>query len=300
LIWSREEDMRHDFYRPAAAVKLTAGIGADDLPVAIRFDSACESLLLYSAGGAFKAGAKPVDPTAVGEIPRHYKVPSLLSVVNTIDIGVPVAYWRSVAQSQNCFAYECFIDELAHAANSDPLRFRRSLLAPDGRERRGLDEAITRSGWNDAAPAGHFRGLALVHANGSVVVHVVELSLAEEHKVKLHRITTVVDCGVAINPRNIRAQMEGGIVYGLSAAFYGEITIKDGAVEQSNFHDYRLIHLADTPRIDVSILESGEKPGGVGEEAVGPVAPAVVNALFAATGRRIRELPLSKAGFTLA
>ncbi|HWX28807.1 MAG TPA: molybdopterin cofactor-binding domain-containing protein, partial [Steroidobacteraceae bacterium] len=171
---------------------------------------------------------------------------------------------------------------------------------PDGRERRGLDEAITRSGWNDAAPAGHFRGLALVHANGSVVVHVVELSVADEHKVKLHRITTVVDCGVAVNPRNIRAQMEGGIVYGLSAAFYGEITIKDGAVEQSNFHDYRLIRLADTPRIDVSILESGEKPGGVGEEAVGPVAPAVVNALFAATGHRIRQLPLSKAGYTLA
>ena len=300
LIWSREEDMRHDFYRPAAAVKLTAGIGADGLPVALRFDSACESLLLYSAGGAFKASAKPADPTAVGEIPRHYQIPSLLSVVNTIDIGVPVAYWRSVAQSQNCFAYECFVDELAHAAKSDPLQFRRRLLAPDGRERRGLDEAITRSGWNDAAPAGHFRGLALVHANGSVVVHVVELSVVDEHKVKLHRITTVVDCGVAVNPRNIRAQMEGGIVYGLSAAFYGEITIKDGAVEQSNFHDYRLIRLADTPRIDVSILESGEKPGGVGEEAVGPVAPAVVNALFAATGHRIRQLPLSKAGYTLA
>jgi isoquinoline 1-oxidoreductase subunit beta len=300
LIWSREEDMRHDFYRPAAAVKLTAGIGADGLPVAIRFDSACESLLVYSAGGAFKAAAKPVDPTAVGEIPRHYKIPSLLSVVNTIDIGVPVAFWRSVAASQNCFAYECFIDELAHAAKSDPLRFRRSLLAPDGRERRGLDEAIARSGWNDSAPPGHFRGLALVHANGSVVVHVVELSLADEYKVKLHRITTVVDCGVAINPRNIRAQMEGGIVFGLAATFHGEITIKDGAVEQSNFHDYRLIRMADMPRIDVSILESGEKPGGVGEEAVGPIAPAVVNALFAATGRRIRQLPLSKAGFTLA
>ena len=300
LIWSREEDMRHDFYRPAAAVKLTAGIGADGLPVAIRFDSACESLLVYSGGGASKAAAKPVDPTAVGELPSYYKIPSLLSVVNTIDIGVPVGFWRSVAASQNCFAYECFVDELAHAAKNDPVAYRRSLLAPDGRERRGLDEAIARSGWNDVAPAGHFRGLALVHANGSVVVHVVELSLADEHKVKLHRITTVVDCGVAVNPRNIRAQMEGGIVFGLSATFYGEITIKDGAVEQSNFHDYRLIRLADMPKIDVSILESGESPGGVGEEAVGPVAPAIVNALFAATGRRIRELPFSKAGFTLA
>jgi isoquinoline 1-oxidoreductase beta subunit len=129
---------------------------------------------------------------------------------------------------------------------------------------------------------------------------VVELSLTDGHKVKLHRVTTVIDCGVAVNPRNIRAQMEGGIVFGLSAAFYGEITIKDGAVEQSNFHDYRLIHLADMPKIDIIILESGEKPGGVGEEAVGPVAPAVVNALFAATGRRIRQLPLSKAGFSLA
>jgi len=300
LIWSREEDMRHDFYRPAAAVKLSAGIGVDGLPVAIRFDSACESLLVYSGGGASKANAKPVDPTAVGELPRHYKIPSLLAAVNTIDIGVPVGYWRSVAASQNCFAFECFIDELAHAASSDPLGYRRKLLNSDGRERRALDEAIVRSGWNDAAPAGHFRGLALVHANGSIAVHVVELSLADEHKVKLHRITTVVDCGVAVNPRNIRAQMEGGIVFGLSAAFYGEITIKDGAVEQSNFHDYRLIQLAQMPKIEVTILESGDKPGGVGEEAVGPVAPAVVNALFAATGRRIRQLPLSKAGFTLA
>jgi isoquinoline 1-oxidoreductase beta subunit len=300
LIWSREEDMRHDFYRPAVAVKLKAGIGADGLPVALRFDSACESLLVYSEGGASKAHAKPVDPTAVGEMPRHYKIPSLLAAVTTIDIGVPVGYWRSVAASQNCFACECFIDELAHAAKSDPLSYRRTLLAADSRERRALDEAITRSGWNDAAPAVHFRGLALVHANGSVVAHVVELSLADGHKVKLHRVTAVIDCGVAVNPRNIRAQTEGGIVFGLSAAFYGEITIKDGAVEQSNFHDYRLIRLADMPKIDIIILESGEKPGGVGEEAVGPVAPAVVNALFAATGRRIRQLPLSKAGFSLA
>jgi isoquinoline 1-oxidoreductase subunit beta len=300
LIWSREEDMRHDFYRPAAAVRLSAGIGADGLPVAIRFDFACESLLVYSGGGASKANSKPVDPTAVGELPRHYKIPSLLPVVNTIDIGVPVGFWRSVASSQNCFAYECFVDELAHAANRDPAGYRRSLLAPDSRERRVLDEAIARSGWNDAAPAGNFRGLALIHANGSVVVHVVELSIADQRKVKLHRITTVVDCGVAINPRNIRAQMEGGVVFGLSATFYGEITIKDGAVEQSNFHDYPLVRLADVPMIDVSILESGERPGGVGEEAVGPVAPAVVNALFAATGRRITQMPLSKAGFTLA
>jgi len=300
MVWSREEDMRHDFYRPAAAVKLRAGIGADGLPVAVRFDSACESLFVYSGGGASKASAKPADPTAVGQLPRHYKIPSLLPVVNTIDIGVPVGYWRSVAASQNCFAFECFIDELAEAATSDPLSYRRSLLAPESRERRVLDEAIARSGWNDRAPAGRFRGLALVHANGSAVVHVVELSLADEYKVKLHRITTVVDCGVAVNPRNIRAQMEGGIVFGLSAAFYGEITIKDGAVEQSNFNDYRLIQLAQMPKIDVIILESGDKPGGVGEEAVGPVAPAVANALFAATGRRIRQLPLSKAGFSLA
>jgi isoquinoline 1-oxidoreductase beta subunit len=300
LIWSREEDMRHDFYRPAAAVKLTAGIGADGLPVAVRFDSACESLLVYSGGGASKAAAKPVDPTAVGELPRHYKIPSLLSVVNTIDIGVPVGFWRSVASSQNCFAYECFVDELAYAANSDPVNYRRSLLAPDSRERQVLDAAIARSSWNDVAPAGHSRGLALIHANGSVVVHVVELSVADEHKVKLHRITTVIDCGVAVNPRNIRAQMEGGIVFGLSAAFYGEITIKDGAVEQSNFHDYPLVRLVNTPTIEVHILESGERPGGVGEEAVGPIAPAVVNALFVASGRRIRQLPLSKAGFTLA
>jgi len=297
LIWSREEDIRHDFYRPAAAVKLTAGVGDDGLPLALRFASSCESLLHYSGGGASKAASKPVDPSAIGESPSYYQIPAVVLAANTIDIGVPVGYWRSVAASQNTFAYESFIDELAHLAKIDPVAYRRSLLIKDGRERRALDVAIERSGWNEPLTRGRSRGVALVRANRSVVVHVVELSVENSGEVNIHRITTAVDCGIAVNPRNIRAQIEGGIAFGLSAAFFGEITIRDGAVEQSNFHDYRLITLANMPPVDVIILESDEKPGGVGEEAVSPIAPAVANALFAATGKRIRSLPFSKAGF---
>jgi isoquinoline 1-oxidoreductase subunit beta len=300
LIWSREEDMRHGYYRPAAAVRLAAGIGADGMPVALRFDSACESLFEYSGGGQYKNFAKPVDRSAIGEPPNYYSFPAILYRVSTMEAGVPVGYWRSVAASQNAFAYETFIDELARHAGIDPVAYRRKLLPEGSRERRALDAAVEHAGWQHAPTAGRHRGMALVRANRSVVVHVVELSVDREQRVKIHKVTTAIDCGVAVNPRNIRAQMEGGIAFGLSAAFHGKITLRDGAVEQSNFHDYALIRLADMPAVDVVILEGNEQPGGVGEEAVGPVTPAVANALFAATGKRITSLPLGDAGFTLA
>ena len=299
LIWSREEDMQHDFYRPAAAVRLRAGIGSDGWPVGLRCDSACESLLYYSNGGN-RAAALPVDRTAVGELPSYYSLGPILFAVTTLDVGVPVGYWRSVAASQNVFAYESFFDELAHTARMDAAAWRRHLLPEGSRERRVLDAVLECAKWSTPPRSGRFRGLALARANGTVVAHVVELSVTGNRAIHLHRVSTVVECGIAVNPNSVRAQVEGSIGFALSAAMYGEITVRNGAVEQSNFHDYRPIRLSEMPPVEIVVLPSREPPGGVGEEAVGPFAPALVNALFAATGEPIRDLPLARAGFTLA
>jgi isoquinoline 1-oxidoreductase beta subunit len=299
LLWSREEDMRHDFYRPAAAVRLTAGIGASGRPVALRFDSACESLLHYSGGGNRRA-ALPVDRSALGTPPSFYSIGPMLLTVKTMDVGVPVGYWRSVAASQNVFAYESFFDELAHLAGIDPAEWRRQLIPEGSRARGVLDAVLERSNWHQPTAAGRHRGLALVHVNGSFVAHVIEVSVKDGTAIKIHQVTTALDCGIAINPDSVRAQIEGSVGFALSATMYGEITVENGAVIQSNFDTYRPIRLPEMPPVDVMILNSAEAPGGVGEEAVGPFAPALVNALFAATGRRIRELPLAKAGYLLA
>jgi len=299
LIWSREEDMQHDFYRPAAAIRLRAGIAADGRPVGLRCDSACESLLYYSNGGN-RPAALPVDPTAVGELPSYYSLGPVVFAVTTVDVGVPVGYWRSVAASQNVFAYESFFDELAHSAGVDPASWRRRLLPDGGRERRVLETVLERAQWFKPTAAGRFRGLALARANGTVAAHVVELSVTDQRAIHLHRVSTAIDCGVAVNPNSIRAQIEGSVGFALSAAMYGEITLRDGRVEQSNFHDYRPIRFPEMPPVDIAILHSREQPGGVGEETVGPFAPALANALFAATGKRIRDLPLARAGFALA
>ncbi|MES2130257.1 MAG: molybdopterin cofactor-binding domain-containing protein [Pseudomonadota bacterium] len=296
LVWSREEDMKHDFFRPAVAMRLRANVDARGLPAALCIDSAGESLLQYSRMGADYEYARPVDSSALSRPPAYYNIPAVLARVNIVDAGVPVGYWRSVASSHNGFALESFVDELALAAGVDPLAYRRSMLGEGGRERKVLDAAVACAG---QPGAGQQRGVALVAANGSVVAIVADLSV-KGTAVKLHRISCAIDCGTVINPGSVRAQMEGGIAFALSATFYGEITLKDGAVEQSNFHDYRLLSLADLPPLEIVLVESSAAPGGAGEEAVGPVAPAIANALFAATGKRIRDLPLSRAGFTLA
>jgi isoquinoline 1-oxidoreductase beta subunit len=263
-------------------------------------DSASDTLFSYSRFGADKQYAKPFDRSAVGVLfTRYYGLPGFAHRTNTIDAGVPLGYWRSVAASQNIFATESFMDELALRANADALDYRRSLMKPGSRERAVLDRLEDSSGWRAAPQPGRHRGMAFTWANGTYIGQVVELSVDAESRVKLHRVTTVLDCGITVNPRNVRGQMEGGIIFALTAAFYGEITIRDGAVEQSNFTDYKLLSLAETPEMKVVIVDSSEAPGGVGEEAVGPLAPALANALFAATGKRFTELPLSKAGLTL-
>ncbi|MTW10263.1 molybdopterin-dependent oxidoreductase [Pseudoduganella eburnea] len=300
FLWSREEDMRHGYHRPAAVLRLRAGFDAAGALVAVRMDSACDTLLQYSRLGDFKDRPRPFDFSAVGVLPtRCYGLPGFALHTHTIDAGVPLGYWRSVAASQNDFAIESFMDELALQARQDPFDYRRSLMKPGSRERALLDQLEARSGWRTKALPGRHRGMAFAWANGTYIGHVVELSVDAQSRVKLHRVTSAIDCGIAVNPRNVRGQVEGGIIFALTAAWYGEITVKNGAVEQSNFTDYRLLALAETPAIDVVIVDSKEAPGGVGEEAVGPLAPALANALFAATGRRFTELPWSKAGLAL-
>jgi isoquinoline 1-oxidoreductase beta subunit len=295
LIWSREEDLQHDWYRPAAAIRIAAGLDAQGAPVAWRVETACASLLEWSRYGAFKG---PFDTTSLmGLVRSGYKLPAPRFGWSHVEAGVPVAFWRSVGASQNLFALECFIDELAQAAGKDPLAYRLALLEDSPRERRVLQAAAEKAG--RPAP-GRFQGFAMARANGSAVAQVAELSVDSAQKVRLHKITCAVDCGLAVNPNSVAAQMEGGITFGLSTTFLSEITIAQGRVEQSNFDGFQLIQLAQMPEIEVVQVESGEKAGGAGEEAVAPVAPAVVNALFAATGKRYRRLPLSREGIVLA
>ncbi|WP_374581432.1 molybdopterin cofactor-binding domain-containing protein [Pseudoduganella sp.] len=301
LTWSREEDMRHGYHRPAVALRMRAHVDGKYAIQAMRVDWACDSIFNYSRFGADKAAAKPFDRSPLGvPMSQYYTIPALLRRVTTVEAGVPLGYWRSVAGSQNVFASESFVDELARMSEHDAFGYRRAMMKPGSRERAVLDLLEARSGWRgDRAPGRHL-GMAFTWANGSYIGQVVELSVDPASRVKLHRITTVVDCGIAVNPRNVRGQVEGGNIFALTAAFYGEITVREGAVEQSNFTDYRLLSLAETPPMDITVVDSGEAPGGIGEEAVGPLAPAVANALFAATGKRVSELPFSRAGFTLA
>ena len=298
LVWSREEDMTHGYYRPAAAARLTAGLGPDGMPVALRFDAACESLLDYSY--LRNVGQRgPVDFAGLMYAARpHYAIPGYMARLTRADYGVPVGFWRSVGASQNGFFLESFMDELAHAAGIDPVEYRRRLLKDRPRELGVLEKAAATGGWGSAA-AGRHKGFAMVRANGSVVAAVAELSVADG-AVRLHRIACAVDCGTAVNPDSVRAQIEGGLVFGLTAAFLGEITIKGGAVEQRNFDTYPLLALSQMPEVQVEILETGGRLGGVGEESVPVAAPAVANALFAATGTRLRATPFTKHGFRLA
>jgi len=304
LIWSREEDMQHGWYRPAAAIKLAAGVDEDGNPIAWRFETACASIAEWSQYGAEGLPTGAVDRRAfmgfVGSTAPAYALAAPKFAWTRADAGVPVTVWRSVGLSQNVFALESFIDELAAQAGRDPIAYRRQMLAGNARALRVFDAVLEKAGWNRPAPSGHARGFAMaVWAGGSLVANVVELSVSSVHEVKLHRIACVADCGLSINPDSVAAQMQGGIVFGLTAAFLSEITIEDGRVQQSNFDDFPLAALAHVPDIDVTVLPSDEKSAGAGEVGVAAIAPALANAIFAVTGKRVRRMPFKQDGFTL-
>ena len=291
VIYSREDDTQHDFYRPATYNRLAAGIDGSGRPVAWQHRIVGPSIMTRFAAlfGPLPEGLDSSSVEGAADIP--YGIPNIHCDWVHADVGVPVGFWRSVGNSQNYFISEGFIDEVAHAAGQDPYEFRRALLTGAPRHLGVLELAATKAGWGSSLPAGRARGIAVAHSFGSYVAQVAEVSV-EDGKVRVHRVVCAVDCGVHVNPDIIAAQMESSIVYGLTAALYGEITIEDGAAKQSNFHDYPMLRINEMPVVETHILPSTEGPGGIGEPGLPPLAPAVVNALFAATGKRIRKLPI--------
>ena len=291
VIWSREDDVRHDYFRPASYSKLAAGLDASGKPVAWSQTIVCPSIMsrFTMVFGPLPNG---LDASSVeGAANIAYAIPNLHCGWVNADLGVPVGFWRSVGNSQNAFVAEGFMDEVAHAAGADPYEFRRNLLASAPRHRGVLELAATKAGWGTPLPEGRARGIAVVESFGSYVAEVAEVSI-ENGKVRVHRVVCAVDCGVVVNPDIIAAQMESAVVYGLTAALYGKITLENGAVVQGNFDSYPMLRMNEMPVVEVHIVPSTEGPGGVGEPGTPPIAPAVVNAIFALTGQRIRSLPI--------
>jgi isoquinoline 1-oxidoreductase beta subunit len=291
LVWTREEDIQHDYYRPQAAIRFQAGLGADGMPVAWINRTAVNSIS-YSVGRSLPASG--IESSAVeGLANMPYAVPNRLVECVLKNTHVPVGYWRSVGSSQNAMAVESFIDELAHEAGNDPYQFRRALLAGKPDFLKVLDTVAERGDWGEKLPKGKGRGIAIHEAFGSIVAEIAEISISQKGELRVERVVCAVDSGHVVNPRTVEMQMESGIVFGLTAALYGEITLKDGRVEQSNFDTYQILRQAEMPVIETHLaLTGGDKWGGIGEPGTPPIAPAVCNAIFAVTGKRIRALPI--------
>jgi len=291
VTFSREDDVQHDMYRPASYCRFSAGLDAEGWPVAWNARIASPSIMTRFFGpGALKNGVDESSVEGVSDI--AYAIPNLLVDYQLTEPGIPVGFWRSVGASQNGFFSESFVDEIAAASGKDPYQFRRKLLATAPRHLGVLELAAAKADWGKPLAAGRFRGIAVVKAFDTYVAEVVEISVAREGTVQVHRVVCAVDCGRVINPATVEAQMQGAIVYGLTAALKGGITIDRGRVQQSNFSDYDLWRMNEMPHVEVHIVPSEESPTGCGEPGVPPVAPAVCNAIFAATGKRIRSLPV--------
>jgi isoquinoline 1-oxidoreductase beta subunit len=287
LLWPREQDIAHDYYRPTYLSRCTAGFNPSGTLIAWKTTSAGSSL----GAPAF------LDKSADGASNSAYAFPTARVAHITVESAIPMGIWRSVAHSQNAFFAESFVDECAAAAGQDPVAFRAALLKEDPRHLRVLHRAAELANWHEPlAPAAdgakRARGIAIHGSFGSVVAQVAEVSLLENRKIRVHRVICVIDCGVAVNPNLIRQQMESAIIFGLSAALHGEITIEKGQVQQSNFHDYRPLRFNECPVIEVTIMPSGDTPSGVGEPGTPTIAPAVANAVYALNGLRLRRLPL--------
>jgi isoquinoline 1-oxidoreductase beta subunit len=291
VIWSREDDVQHGFYRPATYNRFAAGLDDSGRPVAWTHRVAAPPILLKF--GPLENG---LDRTLVdGAANLPYGIPNIYVDQVAVELlPVPRGFWRSVGISHNAFVTECFFDEVAAAAGKDPYELRRELLTARPRHLGVLELAAEKAGWGAPLPAGRGRGIALAEWEPTVCAQVAEVSVESDGSVRVHHVVCAVDCGPTVNVDQIEAQMQGGIVFGLTAALYGEITLQHGRVKQSNFHDYAMLRLPEMPQVEVHIAPSTDKQGGIGEPAVGPVAPAVCNAIYAATGKRIRRLPIRK------
>jgi isoquinoline 1-oxidoreductase beta subunit len=292
VMWTRDDDIRGGYYRPRATHALRAGLDATGVPTAWEQRVVCQSIMAGTPAERFifKDGIETVAVEGAADL--LYEIPGLRVEWQRAPDGVKCTIWRSVGHSHTAFAVEGFVDELAHAAGKDPVEFRRRLLERHPRAVGVLDLATEKAGWGTALPPGRARGVAVVEAFGSLVAHVAEVSLSARGRPRVHRVVCAVDCGHVVNPDGIRQQVEGGVVFGLSATLDQEITFANGRVRQSAFHDYPAVRMNEAPEVETHIVPSVEKMGGIGEVAVPGTAPAVANALFALTGKRVRRLPI--------
>ena len=291
VVWTREEDIQHDMYRPYWFDRISAGLNEQGRPVAWKNRFAGSSVMARWLPPAFKDGLDP-DSTE-GAIDLVYDLPNFhVEFVRAEPLGIPTAFWRSVGPSHNVFVTESFIDELAAAAKHDAVAYRRALLDKSPRARAVLDLAAEKAGWGQALPKGSGRGVSLQSAFGSYQAYVAEIEVSKQGTVRVRRVVCAVDCGTVVNPDTVEAQIQSGIMFGATAALYGEISLKSGRVEQSNFDTYQVLRMNEAPAIDVHIVKSAEPPGGMGETGTSAIVPAIANAIFAATGKRLRKMPI--------
>ncbi len=289
-VWTREDDTKGGYYRPMYVHRVNAGVDAAGKIVGWDHTVVGQSIM---SGTAFEPMMvkNGIDATSVeGVVDTPYDIPNMQASLHTTQTGVPVLWWRSVGHTHTAFVMETMMDDLAKAAGKDPVAFRREHLAKHPRVANVLKMAADQAGWGKPLPNGVARGIAVHESFGTVCAQVAEVSI-DKGQIKVHRVVAAIDCGLAVNPLTISAQVESAIAYGLSAALYGQVTLKDGVVEQSNFHDYQVLRIADMPKVEVHIVQGGTTPTGVGEPGTPPIAPAVSNAIFALTGKRLRELP---------
>jgi isoquinoline 1-oxidoreductase beta subunit len=298
VLWSREVDMRHGVFRPATLVRIQSGLDPAGKPVAMNIKTVNSSIRARRIPAAVKNGLDMGALEGFHETP--YGFPAIRVDYVMKNTPVPVGFWRSVANTYSGFAMESFLDELAHTSRQDPVKLRLDLLNNKNSARHAavLEQVAKMAEWGRSIPSGHALGVALHESFGSIVGEVAQVSLQGTHY-RVHKVWCVVDCGVVVNPDTVVAQMHSGIVYGLTAAQYGEINIEAGGVKQSNFPEYPMLKLKQTPAIDVHVMRNEFPHGGVGEPGTPPIAPAVSNALFALTGKRMRSLPFAKHGFTI-
>ena len=293
VVWTREDDIHGGYYRPMWLSRMRAALGKDGKPVAWKSTIVGQSIIAGTpfASAMIKDGVDVTSVEGAADAPYLDGIPAHRVELHSPQSPVTVLWWRSVGHSNTGFVVESFVDELAHAAKKDPLEYRRMLLPQESRERRALELAAAKFGWGKQLPKGHAAGMAVHQSFGSYVAQIAEVSVAGKD-IKVHRVVCAIDCGPVVNPLTVEAQMQSGIVYGLSAALHGELTLKDGRIEQSNFNDYHVLRMNEMPLVEVHIVPSSDKMGGCGEPGTPPIAPAVANAVFAATGKRLRKLPL--------
>jgi len=291
VVWTREEDIQHDMYRPMFVDRLSAGLDAKGMPVAWNNRFAGSSIIARYFPPFFKDGLDP--DTTDGAINLVYDFPNFhVEYLNVEPPGIPTAFWRSVGPSHNVFVTESFVDELAAAAKQDPVAYRLALLGKSPRAKAVLELAAEKAGWNDKLPPRIGRGVSLQNVFGTYMAQVAELEVSDDGEVRVRRVVCALDCGVVVNTDTIEAQVQSAVIFGITAALHGEITVKDGRVEQANFDTYEMLRIDAAPAVEVHIVASTEAPGGMGEPGTSAIVPAVANAIFAATGTRLRKMPV--------